>query len=408
MKTFPTISVIVPVYNTEKYVERCIKSITEQSFTDIEVVCVDDASSDGSYKILERLAAADKRIGLHRNNTNHGAGYTKNKALDCAVGDYVCFVDSDDWMTEGALKFLHESAVIHNADDVFYLNYGMTEGSDRLLSFVSTTWKKFPESDMYSGLQFLEAMLDNKCITIGAVHHFVRRSILQANGVSFSDVRLLDDFQFSCNLLVNAKKVLFVKKELYVYFHRNSGSISNTPKSITLANNLTYLAMLEYQSMMALDDDFVRRVARKLLRRCIAGIRNDVIELPKTERQYFMAEIFAESKYSGVYFDLTKESIAKLRNDTLYIFGAGNYAIDLYRQLWENGIDIEAFIVTRPTRQQLAGKQILSITDFSVPQNATLIIGTSEKYYDEILKTEKVNWFSKVLLYSELTKQGGG
>ena len=399
------ISIIIPVYNTEKYVERCIKSVASQSFSDIELICVDDASSDGSYQVLERLAAADSRIKLYRNATNRGAGYTKNKALRHATGEYVCFVDSDDWLVEDALEMLHESAVNSNAEDVFYLSYSMTESADKLVSGISA-WRNFPATRMYSGLQFLDAMLDEKCLTVGACHHFVKRNLVLRHA-SFSEGTVNDDMKFSCNLLANVKRLLFLKKELYVYFHRCSGSISNTAKSACFANECIAHGILLYGTLRRQRNGLADSVARKLLKNSVLTAKNIAFALPQEEKCDFISKILNETSSEGERITVSGKAYASLRGKAIYIYGAGAYAIDICRQLFEHEIDIKGFIVSKAAGDTFAGKPLFSVADFPVPQNATLIIGTSEKFYDEILSRGEITMFSKVVLSKDLTAPAG-
>lgn len=122
----PEISVLVPVYNTEKQLGRCLDSILGQSFTDLEVVCVNDCSLDGSAAILEEYAARDPRVRIVSHTENRGPMETRHTALGVARGHFYAFVDSDDTIPDGSLKALHDKAVASGADivvgDMYYHN----------------------------------------------------------------------------------------------------------------------------------------------------------------------------------------------------------------------------------------------------------------------------------------------
>ena len=92
----PKISILVAVYNTAAYLPQCLDSLLSQTLKDIEVLCVDDASTDKSLEILHQYAEKDKRVKVFALKENHGIGYARNMALSNASGDYICFVDSDD------------------------------------------------------------------------------------------------------------------------------------------------------------------------------------------------------------------------------------------------------------------------------------------------------------------------
>lgn len=106
--TKPLISVIVPVYKSEKYLERCVKSILSQSYSNLEVLLIDDGSPDNCPAMCDRFAAADKRVRVFH-KTNGGASSARNVGLENATGDYVCFVDSDDLVPENSVLDLFQS-----------------------------------------------------------------------------------------------------------------------------------------------------------------------------------------------------------------------------------------------------------------------------------------------------------
>ena len=98
------VSVIVPAYNAEKVVENCIGSISKQSLKDIEIIAVDDGSKDSTRKVLEKLAEGDNRIRLIKKDKNEGLSAARNSALEIATGEYVGFVDADDWVEEDTFE----------------------------------------------------------------------------------------------------------------------------------------------------------------------------------------------------------------------------------------------------------------------------------------------------------------
>ena len=109
------ISVIVPVFNEEEYVAQCLDSVINQSFKDIEIICVDDGSSDGSLDILRDYEEKDYRIRIITQE-NQGLSASRNVALDQSTGDYVFFIDSDDYLELTALEELYRISVFENVD----------------------------------------------------------------------------------------------------------------------------------------------------------------------------------------------------------------------------------------------------------------------------------------------------
>lgn len=125
------VSVIIPVYNTEKYLRKCLESVCNQTLSDIEIICIDDCSTDGSLEILKEYSKKDERIKLVELKENKGAGAARNLGIDNAKGEYIGFVDSDDWIDLDFYEKLYKEAIRTDAD--------ITKGSDYVLRFQDGT-----------------------------------------------------------------------------------------------------------------------------------------------------------------------------------------------------------------------------------------------------------------------------
>ena len=111
----PKVSIIVPVYNAEKYLERCVSSLTKQTLKDIEIILVDDSSTDSSLEICKQMAEKDSRIKvIHK--MNEGAGLARNAALSIANGEYIGFVDSDDFVELNMFEILYNKAIQYSSE----------------------------------------------------------------------------------------------------------------------------------------------------------------------------------------------------------------------------------------------------------------------------------------------------
>lgn len=114
------ISIIIPVYNVEKYIHVCINSILKQSYTNFEIICIDDASTDSTLEILNYFAKKDSRVKIFKNEYNKGAGYCRNRGLDIAKGKYILFLDGDDWFSLNALEVLINQSEKNNLDILIF------------------------------------------------------------------------------------------------------------------------------------------------------------------------------------------------------------------------------------------------------------------------------------------------
>ena len=112
------VSVIIPVYNVESYLSECLDSIINQTLKDIEIICIDDCSTDNSYNILLEYANKDSRIKIIKNIENNGVGFARNVGQFSAIGDYIYFIDPDDYISLNFLEELYNTAVKYNSDIV--------------------------------------------------------------------------------------------------------------------------------------------------------------------------------------------------------------------------------------------------------------------------------------------------
>ena len=110
------ISIIVPIYNAKDTLERCLKSLISQSYKNIEIICIDDASTDASSLLLEAFATKDKRIKIIKNKENKGIAYSRNIGLKAALGEYIMWCDSDDWYEKDMCKEMYLAITENNAD----------------------------------------------------------------------------------------------------------------------------------------------------------------------------------------------------------------------------------------------------------------------------------------------------
>lgn len=119
----PAISVIVPVYNTEAFLEKTVGSLTAQTFKDIEILCVNDGSTDGSLDVLRRLSEADNRVKIINLDRNSGVSVARNTGIEKAKGEYIYFLDSDDWIDPDYLEAMYAHAVETGLDVIVNANY---------------------------------------------------------------------------------------------------------------------------------------------------------------------------------------------------------------------------------------------------------------------------------------------
>lgn len=219
------ISVLVPVCNVELYLEQCLDSLRDQTFQDMEMICVDDGSTDRSGQILDRYAARDSRIKvIHKENT--GYGNSMNIALDCAAGDYVAIVESDDYAEPDMLQTLYKAAIEKDAE-VVKANY----------------YNKFEDKEIYTDrtADYPKRTILNKA-SCPKVFHLAdtiwsclyRRSFLIEHGIRFHETpgASYQDISFALQVWIYAESVYFIEKAVLHYRRDNPGSSMNNPAKL--------------------------------------------------------------------------------------------------------------------------------------------------------------------------------
>jgi len=235
-----SVSIITPVYNVERCIEKTINSIINQSCKDFELLLIDDGSKDESIKIAENLlinSDVNYRIIIQKNS---GVSVARNKGISEAKGKYVCFLDSDDYIDKDYIKLMYEKASTCNCDLVF-CDYTQVDSKDKIL-VESTT--RFLE-DFITGRE--AALKQLSCdITIGMGSALYKTSIIKENSIFFDSSRkYAEDVVFTVKALLHMDKIISVNKTLMFYVRWNS-SVTNLVSLKHLDCYYSYVDLLEY------------------------------------------------------------------------------------------------------------------------------------------------------------------
>ena len=219
MRASALVSVIVPVYQAENYLKDCLESLCRQSLQELELIIVNDGSTDGSLDIIQSFAAKDTRIRC-LDLPNQGVSAARNAGLELATGEYVGFVDADDWVDDIMYQELYALAVDSNADLVIANVYVHDSDNTQALrlNLKDDTW----DLD-YNRDTFFEALMDFK-FDYANWNKLFRRSWIAANGLKFSsELKIWEDLLFNLEFACMAKSVVTTNKAYYHYrMHEHS------------------------------------------------------------------------------------------------------------------------------------------------------------------------------------------
>lgn len=223
------VTIIVPVYNVSEYLSECMDSLINQTFEDIEIICVNDGSTDDSLEILERYRKTDERITVI-SQENRGLGASRNVGLKASSGDYVFFMDSDDFLELNAIELLHDNITKNKSDAAFYRAYKYTDGEKSYFAMLNFN-KIFPDCD-YDNFTFTYKDAKDYVLNGGynAVLKLYKKEFLDSYpDFYFPESIAFEDILFHVKLMIRAKRLSFIPNRLY-YYRYNQQSIVNTPE----------------------------------------------------------------------------------------------------------------------------------------------------------------------------------
>lgn len=212
------VSVIVPVYNCEKYLKDCLDSILGQTLQEIEVICINDGSLDQSGKILEEYAAKDSRVTV-LSQENRGPGSSRNRGFMAARGEFIQFCDSDDMLVPQALEYSYRKST-ENHLDVFYFDavpvYENSSLEERKASY-KTYYKRKPLfREIQSGADLLSSLRKHQSFRASPCLQFIRRNFLLQSQVIFPPGLIQEDNYFTSALMLCAARVSHEPEPLYI------------------------------------------------------------------------------------------------------------------------------------------------------------------------------------------------
>ncbi len=254
----PKISVIIPVYNVEKYLERCINSVRNQTMTDWQILLVDDGSDDNSPKLCDEYAKADPRIHVcHKKNG--GASSARNTGIDMAEGEYLCFLDSDDTLYDYSLEKLVSAAEKENADIVFG-GYNI-KNDIYCIDYVC-------EKEQLIKLYF---ELIGKKIYYASWAKLFKRNIIIDNNIRFNpEQKCNEDYTFNCIFCKYVQRAAFIRDVIYWYNLENETSITKTfYMDYYRYLIMGYEAIYEWIQAVGADESLAKDRAKKIISACI-------------------------------------------------------------------------------------------------------------------------------------------
>ena len=262
-----TISVIVPVYNAQAYLRKCVDSILNQTFTDLEIILVDDFSTDNSWEICSEYEKSDSRVKAIHRSKNDGISAARNDGLDSATGKFVIFVDSDDWLA----NIMCESLINAQADSGASLvscGYKEIIGTNAIVHEYENNIIYFKEKIQNELLYKFVGELQTTCAVWARLFE---KKILDNYNLRFREMHIKEDFYFMIEYLQCIEKAVYIAGPYYNYLVRSTSaihSIGSVDKEITVCTPMTIYNIFElrggvsYRFYKALGMEYITSICR--------------------------------------------------------------------------------------------------------------------------------------------------
>lgn len=242
----PKVSVIIPIYNTANYLREALDSICNQTLIELEIILINDGSTDDSQKIIEEYAAKDTRIQYHT-QPNQGQGVARNHGMQYATGQYIYFMDSDDILDITALQECLNICELNNLDFAFFDADIITETKAQHIPEYSRVEKL--SSKIWNGMNLLTYELDQHIFRISVWLCFVRKSFLEKHFKGFPSGIIHEDHIFAMQIHLNAQRAFYIPKP---FFKRRVRPNSTMTSRFNMRNIEGYTTVCNIISDMAL------------------------------------------------------------------------------------------------------------------------------------------------------------
>lgn len=400
------VSVIIPVYNVEKYLADCLNSVTGQTLNDIEIICIDDFSTDHSVQLLEKLAAHDHRIKILRNSANRGPAYTRNVGLSNANGEYVYFLDSDDMIVENALQELYIAAKSNQLDVIFFDGTVLYENDLFREKFKNYSIQRNGYyGDGVAGQSLFEDFVKNGEWSPSPPRQFWKRDFLINNDLKYENGILHEDELFSFLAIMKARRCSVIKKPYFIRRFRNASIMTKNKTPDNLKGFVrSYSKMLHFF------------IENKNLIQCCNAVERHFRNFEGTIKRMLMdhpewSERLKEMKYDEKLIIrflevqngqavFSYEEIDNLRNKQAVIYGAGKCAKKIFAECIKLNVNLLGFAVSNveDNPDTLFGYRVLNIERVPEVDVVIIIAVKSKEIQKEISEKVKKLGFKKIIL----------
>ena len=300
----PKISTIIPVYNSEKLLRKCLDSIKNQTLKEIEIICIDDGSSDSSLSILKEYESSDNRFKVFHQE-NMGAGAARNKGLDESCGQFILFVDSDDYIEAETCEKLYEQANRLDCDLILFDSMRHFE-NNRNLNLIH--FKENDEIDytirVFDCEYFRDRIFDGEYGVIW--NKLYKTSFIKANNIQFPNHKIYNDVEFHVKTTLLAKKISYVKGIFYHYIRLGQSSLQTS--FVKTNHAIVFFDVLHNLVDFLVEQNRFNEFKSEFINFTIFELRNKLKSIDKDYKQ----EFFEKTKEFYYFLELNSDEVNEI------------------------------------------------------------------------------------------------
>ncbi len=393
------VSIIIPVYNMEKYLSDCLESVVNQTYKNLEIICVDDASTDHSVSVLEKYANRDARIQIIKNEKNGGLSFSRNKGFERARGKYTYYLDSDDCLKENAIEKLYGYAEEYDTDAIYFNSsvFGEVEivGKGPCLEYGLRDISK----KVYDGPALFKILYENHVYVNSVWRRFWKTEFLVDNDLKFeSSMRTSEDEPFSVRAILCGKRMMMVD-EVYHVYRRREGSISTgAGRVIAIDEFRGYCILLDFWRKHQFTPDINDVLRRYLNRKLITVKRVYMRNKDAVSKEDFkdgigphLFEVLILQEYEHFLDSIDESAVKKIKSfKYVLVYGAHIYASEVVEMLERKKIGIDSLAVTRmhEKAEGINGIPVHAIKDLCyMKDDAIVVLGVGKSNREDVITT---------------------
>ena len=400
IKNRPKVSIIIPVYNTEHYLSSCLESVLSQSIEDIELLCIEDCSTDNSPAVLTIYSGKNERIKTFFNKNNKGSSAARNTALTAATGEYVAFIDSDDCLSNDCLKEMYCSAKTNDLD-VLYFDFLRIDEEGKILDHEKK--QKKDDSSAFSvmpGKELLAQRLAEENWSCLVQCQLWKLEFLHKWDLKFSEGFIHEDEAFSFKAAMLAERAMYLPMPWYHYRQRKN-SIMTSSAAVNHYEGIVraYLDTVAFIERFHLTEAVAFQYLKNM--HYLLGLyRVPYSTIQESHSLWSSEDIYLLQKY----FPITKKQLDELSVSApvlpekclrVFLYGAGKVGRIMYQKLLDSGqMDkrlMGGFIVTKKTTDgdSYLGLPVCSIDEYIKHQEDCVIVSVGKTLRSEVVEQLK-------------------